>query len=140
MENANEINKKIAQNLIYYRKAAGLTQAELAEKINYSDKSVSKWESGNGIPDVYTLLQLAKLYNVTLSVLVGEEQPVKEPEIKQKSIEELKEAILESKKELFTLKISHNRVNQLENTASISNKKREIARMKTVLRQKELNA
>jgi len=86
MENANEINKKIAQNLIYYRKAAGLTQAELAEKLNYSDKSVSKWESGNGIPDVYTLLQLAKLYNVTLSVLVGEEQPVKEPEIKQKSI------------------------------------------------------
>ena len=61
-------------------------------------------------------------------------------EIKQKSIEELKEAILESKKELFTLKVGHNPVNQLENTASISNKKREIARMKTVLRQKELNA
>ena len=61
-------------------------------------------------------------------------------EIKQKSIEELKEAILESKKELFTLKMGHNKLKQLENTASISNKKREIARMKTVLRQKELNA
>ena len=43
MENINEINGKIAKNLTYYRKAAGLTQAELAEKINYSDKSVSKW-------------------------------------------------------------------------------------------------
>ncbi len=61
---------------MYYRKAAGLTQAELAEKINYSDKSVSKWESGNGVPDVYTLMQLAELYGVTLNDLVGEGTPV----------------------------------------------------------------
>ena len=60
-------------------------------------------------------------------------------EIKQKTIEELKEAILESKKELFTLKMGHNKLKQLENTASIRNKKREIARIKTVLRQKEQN-
>ena len=60
-------------------------------------------------------------------------------EIKEKTIDELKELILESKKELFTLKMGHNKLKQLENTASISNKKREIARMKTVLRQKELN-
>ena len=76
MENNNEINQKIAKNLIAYRKAAGFTQAELAEKINYSDKSVSKWESGNGVPDVYTLIQLAKLYGVTLNDLVGEEAPI----------------------------------------------------------------
>jgi transcriptional regulator with XRE-family HTH domain len=76
MENINEINRKIAKNLTYYRKAAGLTQAELAEKINYSDKSVSKWESGNGVPDIYILLQLAELYRVTLNDLVGEETPV----------------------------------------------------------------
>ena len=76
MENTNEINRKIAKNLTYYRKAAGLTQAELAEKINYSDKSVSKWESGNGVPDIYILLQLAELYHVTLNDLVGEETPV----------------------------------------------------------------
>lgn len=75
MENTNEINQKIAKNLIYYRKAAGLTQAELAEKINYSDKSVSKWESANGVPDVYTLIQLAKLFGVSLNELVGEETP-----------------------------------------------------------------
>ena len=49
-----------------------MTQAELAEKINYSDKSVSKWESGNGVPDVYTLVQLAALFGVTLNDLVGD--------------------------------------------------------------------
>lgn len=73
MENITEINQKIAKNLAYYRKAAGYTQAELAEKINYSDKSISKWESAGGVPDVYILMQLAKLYKVTLDDLVGEE-------------------------------------------------------------------
>ena len=75
MENNNELNKIIAKNLTAYRKKAGLTQAELAEKINYSDKSVSKWESGNGVPDVYTLAQLAQLYGVTLNDFVGEQAP-----------------------------------------------------------------
>ncbi len=78
MEYNSEINEKIAKNLIYYRKAAGLTQAELAEKINYSDKSVSKWESGNGVPDVYTLVQLANLYGVSINAFVGEDTPVQE--------------------------------------------------------------
>ena len=76
MENMHEINQKIANNLIRFRKASGLTQAELAEKINYSDKSVSKWESGNGIPDVYTLIKLAKLFDVTLDDFVGEDAVV----------------------------------------------------------------
>ncbi len=77
MENAIEINKRLASNLTYYRKTAGFTQAELAEKINYSDKSVSKWESGNGVPDIYTLVQLAELYGVTLDTLLGEGAPVR---------------------------------------------------------------
>jgi len=61
-------------------------------------------------------------------------------EIKEKTVDELKDMILESKKELFTLRMGHNKLKQLENTASIKNKKREIARAKTVLRQKELNS
>ncbi|MBR6702952.1 MAG: helix-turn-helix transcriptional regulator [Clostridia bacterium] len=77
MENTNEINKKIAKNLSYYRKSANLTQAELAEKINYSDKSVSKWESGNGAPDIYILLQLAELFGVSLNDLVAGDTPEK---------------------------------------------------------------
>ena len=61
-------------------------------------------------------------------------------EIKEKTIDELKELILEQKKELFTLRMSHNKIKQLENTASIKNTKKLIARAKTVLRQKELQA
>jgi len=76
MENNIEINQRIAKNLTHYRKAAGLTQAGLAEKINYSDKSVSKWESGNGVPDIYTLMQLAELYGVTVDTLIGKGVPV----------------------------------------------------------------
>ena len=77
MENVNEINKKIAHNLTYYRKRAGLTQAELAEKINYSDKSISKWEQGNGVPDIYILMHLAQLYHVTVNDLIGEDSEEK---------------------------------------------------------------
>ena len=65
--------KTIGKFIAVLRKANGLTQAELAEKINYSDKSVSKWESGNGIPDVYTLMQIAELFGVTLNDLVTAE-------------------------------------------------------------------
>lgn len=72
MENLDATNQRIAKNLIRYRKAANLTQAELAQKINYSDKSVSKWESGNGVPDIYILLKLAELYGVTVNDLVYE--------------------------------------------------------------------
>ena len=61
-------------------------------------------------------------------------------EIKDKTIDEVNELILESKKELFTLRMGHNKVKQLENTASIKNTKKLIARAKTVLRQKELQA
>ena len=62
----------LAENLAKYRKAANLTQAELAEKINYSDKAVSKWERAGGMPDVDVLKQIADLYGVSLDDLVRE--------------------------------------------------------------------
>jgi len=74
-ESVDTVNERIAKNLIRYRKEASLTQVELAALINYSDKSVSKWESGNGVPDVYILLKLAELYHVSVNDLVyGEEE------------------------------------------------------------------
>ena len=60
-------------------------------------------------------------------------------EIREKTVEELKELILNSKKELFSLRMKHNKMNQLENPAQIKQTKRLIARLKTVLKQKELN-
>ena len=71
MENLHLVNKTIAKNLAYYRKNAGMTQLEVAEKISYSDKSVSKWESGNGVPDIYVLIQLASLFDITVNDLIG---------------------------------------------------------------------
>lgn len=62
----------VAANLADLRKARGWTQAELAERINYSDKSVSKWERGDGLPDLKVLTQLASLYGVSLDTFVTE--------------------------------------------------------------------
>ncbi len=56
----------IAENIAALRKSAKLTQAELAEKLNYSDKAVSKWERGDSIPDVLVLYELAELFSVTV--------------------------------------------------------------------------
>ncbi len=56
----------IANNLTIYRKQAKLTQQELAEKLNYTDKAVSKWERGEAIPDVLVLKQIADLYGIAL--------------------------------------------------------------------------
>lgn len=64
------LKKLIGSNIAAYRKKAGLTQAGLAEKLNYSDKAVSKWERGESIPDVLTLVHLAELYQITVNDLM----------------------------------------------------------------------
>lgn len=69
MENLNEI---IAKNISDYRKMNGLTQSQLAEKLNFSDKSISKWERGESIPDVSVLMQMSKIFDVTLNDMVTE--------------------------------------------------------------------
>ena len=66
------LRKVIAENLVYYRRRQGLTQAALAETLNYSDKSVSKWERGEGLPDVTVLVRLAEYYGITVNDLVTE--------------------------------------------------------------------
>ena len=67
-----DINKIIGENLLKLRKNAKLTQLELAEKFNYSDKSISKWENGESLPSVEILHQLAVFYNTTLDGLTSE--------------------------------------------------------------------
>ena len=74
----NELKQIIGKNIIELRKKNGMTQAELAEKINYSDKAVSKWECGDAVPDIGVLKQLAELLGVTVDYLLEEnhdEQP-----------------------------------------------------------------
>ncbi|MBO5783216.1 MAG: helix-turn-helix transcriptional regulator [Clostridia bacterium] len=67
MMDQQAFNAIIAENMAKYRKAANLTQSELAERLNYSDKSISKWEQGNGMPDIFVLYKLAELYGVTVN-------------------------------------------------------------------------
>ena len=72
------LRKTVAKNIAQYRKAHHDTQLDLATKLNYSDKSVSKWERGESLPDVYILSQIAELYGVSVSALIGEIQPPRE--------------------------------------------------------------
>lgn len=70
-----QLRSNIAKNITELRKASEITQAELAEKLNYSDKSVSKWERGDGVPDVIVLQKMADLFGVTLNDIVSDEKP-----------------------------------------------------------------
>lgn len=87
----------IAQNLTRFRKLAGLTQQQLAEKLNYSDKTVSKWERAEGIPDVLTLKMLAQLYGVTVNdFLIEHKKPTVQALFKSTFIRRLLIALLSS--------------------------------------------
>lgn len=68
--NDERLKYQIGANIASYRKRAGLTQLGLAEKLNYSDKAVSKWERGESMPDVLTLAQLAELFDITVNDLL----------------------------------------------------------------------
>ena len=66
----------LAANLSRLRREKGLTQAELGEKINYSDKSVSKWERGEGVPDLQVMIALSDLYGVSIDEMMGKESGI----------------------------------------------------------------
>ena len=71
-----DLKKIVANNIQELRKSSGLTQLQLAEKLNYSDKAVSKWESGASIPDVGVLLSIANLFGVTVDYLLSEDHKI----------------------------------------------------------------
>ena len=72
MENIKEI---IAKNLVELRKSRKLTQQELAEKLNYSDKAISRWEHAETLPDIETLCKICDIYGVRFEYLLQKEQP-----------------------------------------------------------------
>jgi len=67
----------IAKNITDLRTEAGMTQIGLAEKLNYSDKAISKWERGESIPDITVLYEIADMFGVTLDYLTEEEHSSK---------------------------------------------------------------
>ena len=80
-----ELKLITASNLINLRTGAGMTQAELGAKLNYSDKTISKWERAEAIPDAYVLTQIAEIFQVSVDSLLRSHDewkpiPVEEPE------------------------------------------------------------
>ena len=70
--NDEKLKKQIGDNIASYRKRLRLTQAGLAENLNYSDKAVSKWERAESVPDVLTLAALAEVLGVTVNDLLAD--------------------------------------------------------------------
>ena len=69
-----EIKNNFSHNLIKLRKAHNLTQLQLAEKLNYSDKAISKWEVGSVLPDVETISHIADYFGITVNDLIYAEK------------------------------------------------------------------
>lgn len=76
----SELKLISASNIIRLRTGAGLTQAELGAKLNYSDKTISKWERGEAIPDAYVLTEIAELFGVTVDYILSSHDEWKEPD------------------------------------------------------------
>ena len=76
------IKENIAANISALRKNSGMSQAELAEKLHYSDKATSKWERGESTPDVDSLNEIAIIFGVSVEYLFKEHD---EKEIKNKA-------------------------------------------------------
>ncbi|MBQ8451783.1 MAG: helix-turn-helix transcriptional regulator [Clostridia bacterium] len=72
MENKKTLSQIVAENITKLRKNKGLTQTQFAEKINYSDNTVSRWEHGEISPSLETLEQISSLFNVSIDYLVHE--------------------------------------------------------------------
>ena len=70
MENVKEI---IARNLTELRKSHKMTQSALAEKLNYSDKAISRWEHAETLPDIETLCRICEIYGVNFEYLLNKE-------------------------------------------------------------------
>ena len=83
MENV-ELKQNVAENIYYLRTANNMTQSELAAKLNYSDKAISKWERAEGTPDVFVLHQIGEIFGVSVDYLlqhhtVAEKKPETKP-------------------------------------------------------------
>lgn len=75
---------KFNDNLKYLRKMEGLTQEELAYKLNVSRQSVTKWESGQAVPDIEKIKEIAYMFSVSVDSLIGDIESKSTNKIKRK--------------------------------------------------------
>lgn len=81
----HQLRINFANRLSDLRRAAGMTQLELAQKLNYSDKSVSKWERADGVPDLYVVTQIADIFEVSVDDLLSD-KPFRRPFISRNKL------------------------------------------------------
>lgn len=98
---------KIGNFIMTERKAKKLTQAKLAEKLFVSEKTISKWENGNGIPDTNTLPKLCEVFEISINELLNGEKIssgnyVNKAEVKLLELQKVKE---EGDKKLLSMEI-----------------------------------
>ena len=80
-----DLKSNIAKNITELRTREKITQAELAERLNYSDKAISKWERGESLPDVTVIKQIADMFGVTVDWLLCDNTDVPVPQSNRKN-------------------------------------------------------
>ncbi len=81
-----ELKLITASNIIKLRTAAGLTQAELGHALNYSDKTISKWERGEAIPDAFVLMRMGEIFGVSVDYMLSSHDSWQAPEKESEGI------------------------------------------------------
>ena len=81
----DDFKKVVAANITKLRTSMNLTQAQLGEMLNYSDKSISKWERGESVPDVFVLKKIADISGVTVDYIITPHEPDEEVQTAHKT-------------------------------------------------------
>ena len=85
-EKMEDLKAIIAKNILMLRSKNNMTQQTLAQKLNYSDKAVSKWERGESLPDIVVLKSIADLFGVKIEFLLVEHNKIKSSNTKNHTI------------------------------------------------------
>lgn len=88
------LKKNIAKNIAVLRSGAKISQAELAEKLGYSDKSVSKWERAESVPDIYVLKNIADIFGVSVDYILAAHSDDEKTELPQDSTRQNRRNVL----------------------------------------------
>ena len=97
----------IGNNINHLRTKKGITQQQLGEQLNYSDKTISKWERGESLPDIVVLKNLADFFQVSLDYLVEETHKIKG--IKQENLQK------ENRRNSYIITISNSFICDIKN-------------------------
>ena len=95
-----------ADKLIELRKKSGWSQEELAQQLEVSRQSVSKWEGAQSIPDMNKLIKMSEIFNVSLDTLVKDELPLEQiPQVQEEPEEKLRKVSMEDAHAFLKVKL-----------------------------------